>query len=459
MPHEFDAIVIGSGQAGNPLAHNLADRGWKVALIEREHLGGSCINYGCTPTKTMIASAQIAYDALRAHEFGVHVRDVRVDMPQVVARKNRIVGEWREGQERQVAKRPTLTLFRGSASFTGPRTVIVAGETLVAPRIFINTGTRARVPPTEGIERVPYLTNRTIIDLTEIPDHLLILGGSYIGLEFGQMFRRLGSSVTIVEHGNQIMQREDEDIATCLREALEAEGIVFKLSTRATSVEQDTRGHLCLNLDSEQGREQVRGTHLLVASGREPNTDELNLEATGVETERGWIKVNDYLETTVEGVYALGDVKGGPAFTHISYNDFQIVYHNLFHDHKRSTASRIVPYALYTDPELGRVGLTEREAREQGYHVRVGSVLMSSVARAIEQNNTKGMMKVVVDAESESILGAAILSVAGGELVQSLMALMLAGAPWTTFRKAIFIHPTLSEGFFSLMDQVAAQAE
>jgi pyruvate/2-oxoglutarate dehydrogenase complex dihydrolipoamide dehydrogenase (E3) component len=457
MPHEFDAIVIGSGQAGNPLAHNLADRGWTVALIEREHLGGSCINYGCTPTKTMLASAGIAYDARRAHEFGIQVRDVRVDMARVVERKNRIVREWREGQEKQVAKRPSLRLFRGSASFTSDRAVTVAGETLSAPRVFINTGTRSRVPSVEGIEQVPYLTNRTILDLTGIPEHLLVLGGSYIGLEFGQMFRRLGSRVTVIARDSQIMKREDEDIATSLQAALESEGIDFQLSSRATAVEQDARGTLCLTIDSEQGREELRGTHLLVASGRQPNTGDLNLAAAGVETDRGWIKVNEYLETSAEGIYALGDVKGGPAFTHISYNDFQIVYHNLFHDEKRSTAGRLVPYALYTDPELGRVGLTERQAREQGYRVKAGAIPMSSVARATEQNNTKGMMKVVVDADTGSILGAAILSVAGGELVQTIMALMMAGAPWTTFHKAIFIHPTLSEGFFSLMDQVAAQ--
>lgn len=453
---EFDAIVIGSGQAGNPLAHSLADRGWTVALIEREYLGGSCVNYGCTPTKTMLASAQIAHYARRAPEFGVHTASVDVNLEEVVARKDEIVRQWRAGQQRHVEERPNITLFRGAGTFTGPRTVSVNGDELTSEHIFINTGTRPRVLPIDGIDDVPYLTNKNVMDLTEVPEHLLVIGGSYVGLEFGQMFRRFGSEVTVVEFMDQLIPREDEDVATTLQKALEDEGMQFLRSTQATRVERDEQGRLHLTVASRDGGEQqtLVGTHLLLAAGRAPNTDALDLEAAGIEHEKGWINVNEYLETSVPGVYALGDVTGGPAFTHISYNDFQIVYHNLFHDEERSTEGRIVPYALFTDPELGRVGMTEKEARDRGFNVKVGSIPMRWVARAIERNETAGMMKVVVDADTDRILGAAILGIAGAELVQTLMALMMADAPWTTFRKAVYIHPTLTEGFFTLMDTV-----
>ncbi len=455
MAEKFDAIVIGSGQAGNPLSHNLADRGWKVALIERDHLGGSCVNYGCTPTKTMVASAQSAHDARRAPDLGVDTGTVAVDLPRIVARKNEVVQVWREGQQEKVASRPTLTLVRGVASFAGPHQVRVGDKTLTADKIFINTGTRSRIPPIPGLEETPYLTNRTILDLTEIPEHLLILGSGYIGLEFGQMFRRFGSEVTIIDKSSQIMPREDEEVAAALRAVLEKEGIHFHLSSNITHVAGD-RGRLRLTVETGDGEssETITGSHLLVAVGRQPNTDDLCPEAAGIEMEKGWISVNEFLETNVAGHYALGDVKGGPAFTHISYDDFQILYHNLFHDEKRSTEGRIVPYALYTDPELGRVGMTEKAARDAGYNLKIGCIPMSNVARAIERGETAGLMKVVINADTDRILGAAILSTSGGELVQTLMALMMADAPWTLFRKAIFIHPTLTEGFFALMDSV-----
>lgn len=453
----FDAIIIGSGQAGNPLAHNLADRGWTVALIEREHLGGSCINYGCTPTKTMLASARIAHYVRRAHEFGVDAGDPVVNLERVISRKNKIVRQWRSGQQQHVDDRPTLTLFRGEAQFVDPHVVSVNGDELTAERIFINTGTRPRVLPIDGLDTVPYLTNKTVMDLSEVPDHLLVIGGSYIGLEFGQMYRRFGSEVTVVEYIDQLIPLEDEDIATTLQDTLEAEGMTFLLATEAIDVEQDSAGQIQLTVESRSSgrRRTLTGSHLLLAAGRVPNSDALNLEAAGIDhDEKGAITVNEYLETNVAGVYALGDVNGGPAFTHISYNDFQIVYHNLFNEDKRSTENRLIPYALYTDPELGRVGLTEKAARKKEYNIKVGSIPMEWVARAIERNETAGMMKVVVDAETDRLLGAAILGIEGGELVQTLMTLMMVDAPWTTFEKAMFIHPTLTEGFFTLMDNV-----
>ena len=453
---KFNAIIIGSGQAGNPLAHNLADDGWTVALIEREHLGGSCVNFGCTPTKTMVASAQIAHYARRAAEYGVHVGDVSVNLAEVVARKNDIVQLWRGGQEKNAASRPNITLFRGEASFTGAHTVAVNGEELTADHIFINTGTSPRILPIDGLENVPFLTNKNIMDLTDVPDRLLVIGGSYIGLEFGQMFRRFGAQVTVIEFGKQIAVREDDDVSQALRDALEAEGMTFHTSAQATRVRRDDSGRIRLTVEPRDGGDsfELDGSHLLLAAGRVPNTAALNLDAAGIETERGFVVVNDYLETNVPGVYALGDVKGGPAFTHISYNDFQIAYHNLFHDEKQSIAGRLVPYGLFTDPELGRVGLTERDARAAGYNIKVGKIPMRWVARAIERNETAGLMKVVIDADTDRIIGAAILGLNGAELVQTLMALMMADAPWTTFYRSVYIHPTLTEGFFTLMDSV-----
>jgi pyruvate/2-oxoglutarate dehydrogenase complex dihydrolipoamide dehydrogenase (E3) component len=453
---KFDAIIIGSGQAGNPLAHNLADNGWTVALIEKEFMGGSCINYGCTPTKTMMASAVVAQTARRGPEFGVYTGPVTVNLSEVVERKNKLVLEWRNGQEHHATSRPNITLLRGAARFTGPHTVAVNDQELTSEHIFINTGTSPLILPIEGIQDVPYLTNRNVMDLVEPPEHMIVIGGSYIGLEFGQMYRRFGSEVTVVEFMDNIIPREDEEVSTTLQEALEAEGIRFLLSAKASRVSQDENGQLHVTVEPRDGGQSqvLTGSHILLAAGRKPNTEELNLEAAGIATNRGWIEVNEYLETNVPGVYALGDVKGGPAFTHISYNDFQIAFHNLLHEERRSITGRIVPYALFTEPELGRVGLTERDAREQGYNIKVGSIPMGWVARAIESNQTTGLMKVVINADTDRILGAAILGPSGGELVQTLMALMMADAPWTVFYKAVYIHPTLTEGFFSLMDNV-----
>lgn len=452
---QYDAVIIGAGQGGSPLSHQLADLGWKVALIEREHLGGTCINWGCTPTKTLIASAQVAHEARRGAELGVHVGEVRVDFGEVMARQRRIVQEWRAGQEQRATSRPRLHLLRGEARFVGPHELEVNGERVTSERIFIDTGVRARLPELEGGDGVEMLTNKSILDLDELPRHLLILGGSYIGLEYGQMFRRFGSEVTVIEHNSRIVSREDEEISIALQQILEGEGIRFLTGTDGQAVRRASGGALHLTVKTEEREETLVGTHLLAAIGQTPNTDVLNLDAAGVEMDpHGYVKVNDRLETNVPGIWAIGDVKGGPAFTHISYNDYQIIFENLVHDGDRSTKGRIVPYALFTDPQLGRVGMTEREAREKGHKVKVGSIPMAHVARASERGDTRGLMKVVVDAETERLLGAAILSSEGGELVQALRVLMLADKPWTLLKGEIFIHPTLTEGFFALFDAV-----
>lgn len=454
---DFDAIVIGAGQGGSPLAHKLADLGQRVAIIEREFLGGSCINYGCTPTKSMLASARIAQQARRGPTFGVHAGDVRVDMKEVVERKNRIVLDWREGQLHHIATRPTITLFRGHGRFAGPHEVEVNGVRLTSERIFINTGNRPRIPPIDGLEEAGYFTNRNVMDLDAVPGHLIVLGGNYMGLEFGQMFRRFGSEVTVIEINDQIVPREDPEVAQALRDALEGEGMRFVLGAQARKVSGPT-GAIGLTLDHKDGgTETVTGTHLLVATGQRANSDDMNLDRAGIETdEHGYIRHNARLETTASGVWVIGDAKGGPAFTHISYDDHLVIYANLIEGKDRNIDRRVVPYALYTDPELGRVGMTEKEARAAGYKLKIGSVPTSYIARAIERDETAGIIKIVINAENDRILGAAFLSAEGGDLVQVIMTLMLADQPWTLFHRAMFIHPTLAEGFFSLMDSVKA---
>jgi pyruvate/2-oxoglutarate dehydrogenase complex dihydrolipoamide dehydrogenase (E3) component len=453
---KYDAIVIGSGQAGNPLCQKLADHGWTVALIEKEDLGGTCVNTGCTPTKTMVASAQVAHYARHAARWGVRTGDVSVDLAKVVARKHEIVSQMRGGLERKVQQRKNLHLYRGHARFLEPHRLRVGDQVLEGERIFINTGTRVAVPSLDGLEAVPYLTNVTIMELTEVPEHIVVLGGGYIGLEFGQMFRRFGSRVTVVHNGGQILAREDADVAAELQKTLEAEGLRFVLNARTTRVEQQ-QGQVALTLQTGSGSETVAGSHLLVATGRRPNSDDLGLENTGVKTDaHGFISVNNRLETGIPGVWALGDVKGGPAFTHISFNDYQIVYANLIEGRSLTTDNRYVPYAVFTDPQLGRVGLTEKDARAGGRRLKVGKIPMGWVARAIERDETAGLMKLVVDADTDHILGAAILSTEGGELVQLLGAVMLTGVPYTLLKGAVYIHPTLMEGFWTLMEEVKA---
>lgn len=451
---KFDAIVIGSGQAGNPLVHNLADQGWSVAQIEERYLGGTCINVGCTPTKTMVHRAQVAYYARNAARWGVRASEVSVDLPKIVAQKDKVVLSFREGQEKQTAKRPKIRLYRGHARFASPHQVNVGDEVLEGEKIFINTGARPDIPDIPGLASVPYLTNETAMQLDAVPEHLLILGGGYIGLEFGQMFRRFGSAVTIIHSAAQVVQREDPEIVAELQKALEAEGITFVFNARTTQV-KTSEGRVTLSVERGGERKDVSGSHLLVATGRVPNTDKLDLDKAGVRCDKhGFVEVNGRLETNVPGILALGDVKGGPAFTHISYNDFQIVYGNLVQGKNLSIEHRLVPYCVFTDPQLGGVGMTEKEAREKGFRLKIGKMPMTSVARAIERDETAGLMKLVVDASNDMVLGASVLASEGGELVQILGTLMLAKQPYTLLKGAVFIHPTLAEGFFGLMESV-----
>ena len=453
----YDAIVIGSGQGGVPLASNLADQGRSVALIEKGDVGGSCINYGCTPTKTMISSARIAHYARVALEFGIHLGKIKVNMAEVVVRKTEIVESFRSGVQHQIDSSPNLTLYRGHGSFIGAHEIEVKGGRLKSDKIFINTGTRPRIVPIPGLDQIEVLTNRNIMDVKELPGHLIALGGSYLGLEFGQMFRRLGSEVSVVEMSDNICPREDPEVSERLKEALEAEGMKLHLGAKAAKVAK-TAGGLDVSLEKKDGTtETLAGTHLLMAIGQVPNSDDLGLDKAGVATDKnGYIQHNGKLETNIPGIWVLGDVKGGPAFTHVSYDDYLVIFDNVVNGKNRTIDNRIVPYALYTDPELGRIGLTEREARAKGYRLKIGSAPMSYVARAIERGETGGLMKIVVNADNDRILGATILGAEGGELVQILMAVMLADAPYTVLENKMFIHPTLAEGLFALLRNVEA---
>lgn len=451
---KYDAIIVGSGQAGNPLAFRLADLGWSVALVEEKDLGGTCINVGCTPTKTMVHRAQVAHYARNAARWGVNTSGVKVDLAKIVAQKDEVVLSFRGGQQRRVDERKNIRVYRNRARFVALHRLEAGGEIIESEKIFINTGGRASIPAIAGLREALFLTNESIMQLTTIPEHLLILGGGYIGLEFGQMFRRYGSRVTIVHQGQQIVQREDPEIAEELQKALVAEGVEFVLNARTEAVRQKDGG-ITLSCKVAEGAREIAGSHLLVATGRIPNTDDLGLDKAGIATNKdGSIKVNARLETSVPGIWALGDCKGGPAFTHISYNDFQIVYGNLVEGKSLSTENRLVPYCVFTDPQLGGVGMTEKEARAKGHKLKIGRCPMTYVARAIERGETAGLMKIVVDAANDRILGASILASEGGELVQMLGAMMLANQPYTLLKGAVYIHPTLAEGFFSLMEDV-----
>jgi pyruvate/2-oxoglutarate dehydrogenase complex dihydrolipoamide dehydrogenase (E3) component len=454
-PERFDAIVLGTGQAGKPLALDLGGAGRRTAIIEREYVGGTCINVGCTPTKTMVASARVAYLARRAADFGVRCGPVAVDMAQVRHRKQAIVDDFRTGGQRRLETAENVELIFGEGRFTSPKVVEVTlkasgTRTLTANAIFINTGGRPARPAIDGLDSVKALDSTSVMELGAVPEHLLVLGGGYVGLEFAQMFRRFGSAVTVVQHGKQLLAREDPDVAEEVLKVLREDGIEVLLQTEATRV-QAAAGGVVLELRGPAGDRTVAGSHLLVAAGRVPNSDGLNLAAAGVRVDaRGFIPVNDRLETNVAGIYALGDVKGGPAFTHISYDDYRVIRNNLLRGGHSTTRGRLVPYTVYIDPQLGRVGLTEQEARAQGRTIRVAKIPMSWVARALEMAEPRGFMKAVVDAESRQILGAAVLAVEGGEIMSMLEIAIMAKLPYTALEDGVFTHPALAEGLNTL---------
>ena len=446
MNKRFDAIIIGSGQSGPSLAARFVKEGMRVAVIERKHFGGTCVNTGCVPTKTLVASAYVAHMARRAAEYGVDVGGaVKVDIKRVMARKNAIVEKSRANIAQWMEGLKDSRVCRGHARFTSPRTVAVNGETLEADKIVINTGGRALIPAMAGLDRVPYLTNSSIMELDELPEHLVVLGGSYIGLEFAQAFRRFGARVTIVEMADRLIAREDEDVSDAVREILEGEGVEVRLGAKCLSVEKDGDG-FAMTMDCATGAPRVRGSNLLLAVGRRPNTDDLGLEKAGVALDsKGYIAVDEQCRANVEGIWAIGDVNGRGAFTHTSYNDFEIVAANLFDKDPRRISDRIPCYGLFIDPPLGRVGLTEREVRAKGVKALSAKRLMTAVGRARERSETLGFMKVVVDAQSNKILGAAMLGIAGDEAVHAFLDVMAAGAPYTAISRTVHIHPTVAE--------------
>jgi pyruvate/2-oxoglutarate dehydrogenase complex dihydrolipoamide dehydrogenase (E3) component len=452
----FDAIILGSGQSGDPLALALSAKGKRTALVERAYLGGTCSNYGCTPTKTMVASAEVADMARRAGEYGINVGDVKVDMAVVRERKRAMVLKWRAGDQDRLDK-AHVEIVHGEGSFVAPRQVRVklntGGERLLsADWIVIDTGLRATPPPVDGIDSVPFLDNISIMELDTVPEHLLVLGGGYVGLEFGQMFRRFGSAVTIVQHGAQLLEQEDTDVAEAIAKLLEEDGIEVLLSTKAAKVAATAgKTGVVLTVEANGKTRVIEGSHLLVATGRKPNTEALNLAAAGVKTDaRGFVQVNDKLETSAPGIFATGDVKGGPAFTHISYDDYRVLKANLLDGGNRVTAGRMLPYCVFIDPQLGRIGLTERDAAKQGKKVRIARLPMSSVARAIETGQTRGYMKALVDAETDLILGAAVLGEDGGEIMSLIETAMMGGLKYQVLRDGIWAHPLFAESMNNL---------
>jgi pyruvate/2-oxoglutarate dehydrogenase complex dihydrolipoamide dehydrogenase (E3) component len=451
----FDAIIIGTGQSGPSLAHRFAKAGKRVAIIERKRFGGTCVNNGCIPTKTLIASARAAHVARRAAEFGVMIEGaIRVDMKAVKARKDAIVKVSNEGVEEGLREDPNITVYVGHARFVGVKQVAVGAEVLEAEQIFINVGGRADVPPVTGLESVPYLDNSSMMAVDFLPEHLVILGGSYIGLEFGQMYRRFGSEVTIIQRNERLIPREDEDVSQAIREILEDEGIHILTDADVTRVE-NRRGKVAFALAARDEVSEVIGSHLLVATGRRPNTDDLGLDRAGIQTdERGYIKVDSQLRTNLPGVFALGDCNGRGAFTHTSYNDFEIIEANLFGGEPRRVEDRITTYGLFIDPPLGRAGMTEAEVRRSGRNALVAKMPMEDVGRAYERSETKGFMKIIVDAESKQLLGAALLGIEGDEIVQGLLDMMYAKAPYTVIRRAMHIHPTVYEMIPYMFDEL-----
>ncbi len=451
----YDVLIIGAGQCAVPLSRAFAAAGKKTALIERTHVGGTCINEGCTPTKTMVASARVAYLARRASDYGVNAGPVRIDMERVRARKRAIVDDFRGSSEKRLGRTENLDLIFGEAKFAGSKEIEVAltsggTRSLTSDTIVIDAGGRPAIPPIQGLAEVPYLTSTTIMELDCVPDHLAILGGGYIALEFAQMFRRLGSQVTVLERGERLVPKEDGDIAEALTKILTEDGITIRTGVEIAHAAQ-AAGEITLSGTADGKPLSVTGSHLLVAIGRTPNTDGLALDAAGVAMDkRGYIPVDERLRTNVPGIYAVGDINGGPAFTHISYDDYRILKTNLIDGGSAVTTGRPVPYVLYTDPELGRVGLTETQAQEKGLSVKTASMPMSYIARALETDEPRGLMKAVVETGTDRILGCAVLGIAGGEIMSALQIAMMAGLPYTRLRDGIFAHPTLMESLNNL---------
>ena len=452
----YDAIIIGTGQSGKPLAITLANAGWKTAVIEREHVGGTCVNVGCTPTKTMVASARIAYLARQAARYGVNLGEVSVDMAKVYARKQGIVESFRKGGQDRLQGTPSLELIFGVAQFKNPHTVEVrlnAGGTreMTADKIVINTGGSPALPPLPGLREAQPLNSSSIMELQVLPEHLLVLGGSYIGLEFAQMFRRFGSRVSIIHREDRLINREDPDISEEVQKILREDGIEILLSAQVLGISRQSNGLVEVTVETPVGKQRITGSHLLAALGRVPNTADLNLAATGVEIDKlAFIRVNNKLETNVPGIYAIGDVKGGPAFTHISYDDFRILRANWLENGNATVDGRLVPNTMFIDPQLASVGLNETQARVQKRKYRVAKLPMTYVARAIEMGETRGFMKAIVDADTGRILGCTVLGVEGGEIMAVLEMAMIGGVHYAKIKEGIFAHPTLAESLNNL---------
>ena len=454
----YDAIIIGAGQGGVPLSKKLAKYGWKTALIEKDLIGGTCVNVGCTPTKTMIASAKRLYDCRKADKLGVVTSGANIDIKKVLARKNKIVESFRKGAEKGLEKTKNLHIIYGTAIFTGKKKIKIAlkeggTEQITANKIFIDVGARPSLPEIPGLKKVDYLTSTSIMELEEVPKHLLIIGAGYIGLEFGQMYRRFGSEVTLLEGGKQFLSNEDEDIATCIRDFLEKEKIEIMTAAKVIDLQKTKEG---ISATIKTRKEETRCfSHVLIATGRTPNTDKLGVKAGGIKlTEKDFIEVNAQLETSVKGVYALGDVKGGPEFTHIAYNDHLVIYKNVTEGRDISFHDRLVPYTMFTDPQLGRVGITEEEARKQKIKFQVATFSMDNVARAIETGDTRGMMKAIVDSQTGQILGAAIIGEQGGEIMSVLQMAMVGNITWQTIRELPIAHPLYAESLNNLFMQL-----
>lgn len=454
----YDAIIIGTGQAGPPLARRMAGLGMQVAIIERGRFGGTCVNTGCTPTKTLVASAYAAHTARRGAEYGFSADDVRVDMKRVKARKDHVVSLSNQGVERSLKNLENCRVYAAHARFVSPHEVQAGTEVLTSDRIFINVGARAAVPDIPGLDQVDYLTNSSMMDIDFLPRHLLVLGGSYVGLEFGQMYRRFGSGVTVVEAGPRLVPREDEDVSEAVAGILAREGIAVRLAAKCLHVEKQG-SDIVMTIDCG-GTSQLRGSHLLIATGRRPNTDDLGLERAGVKQDgRGYIIVDDELRTSVPGIWALGDCNGRGAFTHTSWNDFEIVAANLFDGDHRRVSDRIPAYALYIDPPLGRAGMTEADVRKSGRPALIAKIAMEDVSRAFEKGETQGFMKILVDKESQDILGASFLGTSGDEAIHCVLDAMYAKAPYTLLKRAMHIHPTVAEFIPTMLDDLAPLPE